>query len=419
MRGWHTFVPDDHPAAYLLTAAAVRERCARVMDAAEENRTAHFAFDPQRVGAAAEFVVDVTRERYPDLRVPYHSRWRHFEAGGLDRWRALASQAGLTGAEAARTAIDLVIPSVLLDAGAGPAWRYREAASGLLFSRSEGLAVASLSLFASGAWSCSRERPLRSDGGALANVAPATVAQAFQVDPNNPLLGIEGRTHLLRRLGLVATATPAVFGSPARLGGLYDYLAAHAPEGRISAEFVFQTLLRALLPVWPEHLRLAGVSLGDCWWHDAARRDPSDPADGFVPFHKLTQWLAYSLVEPLAEGGLKVTDLDTLTALPEYRNGGLLLDLGVLVPKHGHFGDLARAPLAVDAPAIVEWRALTVIALDRVADAVRARLGVDAAAFPLARVLEGGTWIAGRKVAGLLRPGGGPPLDVASDGTVF
>jgi hypothetical protein len=76
-------------------------------------------------------------------------------------------------------------------------------------------------------------------------------------------------------------------------------------------------------------------------------------------------------------------------------------------------------PWTVDAPSIVEWRALTVIGLDRLADAVRGELGVSAEAFPLARVLEGGTWSAGRRIAAQRRPGGGPPLNIVSDGTVF
>jgi hypothetical protein len=46
-------------------------------------------------------------------------------------------------------------------------------------------------------------------------------------------------------------------------------------------------------------------------------------------------------------------------------------------------------------------------------------LGVDAAAFPVAKLLEGGTWAAGRALAARLRPGGAPPLRVHSDGTVF
>ncbi len=417
--GWHTFVPDDHPAARLFRAEAVRERCARVMDAASRGATDHFRWNGDALPAAADFVAAVVRERYLDLRVPYHSRWRHFEAGGVDRFGELVRTAGLARAEAARARIDLVIPSVLLDAGAGGAWRYRDDAYGMTLARSEGLGVASLAMFAGGEWSALAHAPLRADAAALAAMTPAAIASAFQVTPDNPLIGVEGRAALLRRLGEVAAATPAVFGAHARLGSLFDYLAARADDGRLPAALLLATLLRALGPVWPSRLVLAGVRLGDCWQHDAACRDPSDPTDGLVPLHKLTQWLAYSLVEPLAEGGIEVTDLDALTGLPEYRNGGLLLDTGVLVPRRRSLTELGASPLPVDSPAVVEWRALTVIALDRLADEVRARLGLDAAAFPLARVLEGGTWHAGRRIAAERRPDGRPPLDVESDGTVF
>jgi hypothetical protein len=289
----------------------------------------------------------------------------------------------------------------------------------MTLARSEGLGVASLAMFAGGEWSAFAHAPLRADAAALAAITPAAIASAFQVTPDNPLIGVEGRAALLRRLGEVAAATPAVFGAPARLGSLFDYLAARADDGRLPAALLLATLLRALGPVWPSRLVLAGVRLGDCWQHDAACRDPSDPTDGLVPLHKLTQWLAYSLVEPLAEGGIEVTDLDALTGLPEYRNGGLLLDTGVLVPRRRSLTELGASPLPVDSPAVVEWRALTVIALDRLADEVRARLGLDASAFPLARVLEGGTWHAGRRIAAECRPDGRPPLDVESDGTVF
>jgi hypothetical protein len=57
--------------------------------------------------------------------------------------------------------------------------------------------------------------------------------------------------------------------------------------------------------------------------------------------------------------------------------------------------------------------------LDVIAPMVRERLGVSAEAFPLARVLEGGTWAAGRRIAASLRADGGSPIAVISDGTVF
>ena len=57
--------------------------------------------------------------------------------------------------------------------------------------------------------------------------------------------------------------------------------------------------------------------------------------------------------------------------------------------------------------------------IDRLADGVRARLGFDANRLPLAKVLEGGTWAAGRRIARARRPDGGPPFNIESDGTVF
>jgi hypothetical protein len=142
----------------------------------------------------------------------------------------------------------------------------------------------------------------------------------------------------------------------------------------------------------------------------------ADATNGLVPLHKLSQWLAYSLIEPLQWSGLTVSDIDGLTGLSEYRNGGLFVDTGVLRlrdpvdAERGH--DVASALL-------VEWRALTVALLDKLADEMRHRLGRDAQALPLAKVLEGGTWAAGRVIARQKRADGSPPLKVISDGTVF
>jgi hypothetical protein len=156
------------------------------------------------------------------------------------------------------------------------------------------------------------------------------------------------------------------------------------------------------------------VPLGDCWRHPSLKRD--DASDGLVPLHKLSQWLSYSLVEPLQEAGVEVVELDGLTGLAEYRNGGLFIDMGVLELKDA--ADAARS-WRVDEPLVVAWRALTVALLDEIAPLVREALGVTAEQFPLARVLEGGTWAAGRVIARQRREGGGPPLTIVSDGTVF
>ena len=271
-------------------------------------------------------------KHYPDLAIPLHSRWRHFAIGGRDRWREREAQLDRVDRdELARIRFDLVIPSVLLDAGAGERWRWREPSSGEAFARSEGLALASLALFERGLLSSHLSQPLRADGAACARSSRAALAEAFQVDADNPLAGLEGRALLLNRLGAAIELDPERFGQPARLGNLYDYLKGQARDGKLAARTILITLLESLATIWPGRIALGGHNLGDVGRHPAARAD--DPTSGLVPFHKLSQWLAYSLIEPLEEAGIEVIDLDALTALAEYRNGGLLIDSGVLVPK--------------------------------------------------------------------------------------
>jgi hypothetical protein len=385
----------------LLNAAAVRERAHEMLDLALDGRVDGWRVDPGRLENAAELTARVTRDNYPDLAIPFHARWRHFVA-------AAPRLPDGPPAERARAAFDLVILSVLLDAGTGPGWRYRDPVSGGTFARSEGLAVASQRLMES--WT------LGAGGEALAALDTAVLARGFQAGEDNPLAGLEGRAALLRRLGTRVLARPDLFATPdgPRPGGLYDVLAARAAGGRLPAAAILELLLEALGPIWADRLTIDGLPLGDCWRHPAIRRD--DASDSLVPLHKLSQWLSYSLIEPLEAAGIEVVEIDGLTGLAEYRNGGLFVDTGVLVLTDA--ADAGRMHQVSD-PLIVAWRAMTVALLDRMAPLVRERLGVGAAEFPLARMLEGGSWAAGRRIAAELRPGRGPPFDILSDGTVF
>jgi hypothetical protein len=191
-------------------------------------------------------------------------------------------------------------------------------------------------------------------------------------------------------------------------------IAATAEGETIKATAILEAFLTHLGPIWPGRITLGGVNLGDTWRHPLV--DAPDATKGLIPFHKLSQWLSYSLIEPLEWAGYTVTDVDGLTGLPEYRNGGLFLDTEVIALKDPE--DAGRAH-AVDSLLVVEWRALTVALLDRIADLIRARLGFTAEDFPLAKALEGGTWATGRRLAKEKRGDGSPPLSVISDGTVF
>lgn len=401
---------------YLRSPAAIRERTRTVLAAAERGVTEHFAVDRAKLQTAADYVIDVIRAEYPALNIPYHSRWRHFTVGGTDRWAGLDRKlAGIGALARARLQVDLAITSVLLDAGAGPAWRYQEAASGNSFARSEGLAVASFDMFVAGAFSGDPKDPLRADAEGLSRIEATTLAQFFQVTRDNPLVGLEGRAALLRNLGAALKANTTIFGRERpRLGNMADYLLAQARDQKLQASAILAAVLEGLGPIWPARTIIGGVNLGDVGRHPAVQT--GDLTDTLVPFHKLSQWLSYSLLEPLEGAGISVEGLDALTGLPEYRNGGLFIDLGVIVPKHERV--LSQRHDAAS-ELVVEWRALTLQLLDALADPLRAKLGATAQDMPLAKILQGGTWTAGRKIAAQLRKDGRPPISVDSDGTIF
>ena len=408
---------DADAARSLLSAKAVRERAHEMLVAGLEDRLEHFTVDTASLSSAAQVVGELIRVNYPDLNVPFHARWRHFIVGARDLWAERAALAIWDSpAKKARAEFDLAITSVLLDAGAGTSWHYLDSATEQVVSRSEGLAVASLRMFEAGAFSSDEYEPLRADAERLMLLKPEEVADGFQSMVGNRLVGVEGRAALLAQLGATVVANPGVFAREdrARPGGLYDYLAAQAEDGRLPAPRILEALLEHLGPIWPSRMTLGGVPLGDTWWHPAVKRD--DATNGLVPIHKLSQWIAYSLIEPLQWSGITVTDIDGLTGLAEYRNGGLFVDSGVLRLRNP--GE-AMHPQPVDGTLVVEWRALTVALLDQIAMLIRDQRSLTIEEFPLARVLEGGTWAAGRLLARDKRPDGSPPIAVLSDGTVF
>ncbi|KAI0628934.1 DUF1688-domain-containing protein [Trametes polyzona] len=428
-------------AAYLRTLPAIRERCGRVHALAQKGELEYFEYHPEKERDAAAFCVEIIKRDFGTnfAAIPPHGRWRHLDAGRprvgplIGRWRAV----GTDSREITRRLLDLFLVSVLLDAGAGSAWAYTEPESGQAFARSEGLGVASVAMFEKGFFSGDPARPHQVDAEGLAKITAPRVAEAMQVSEANPMVGLEGRTSLLVNLSKALKANETYFGTSARPGNLVDFLEAGAiqAEGgkrRVHVFALWTALIDGLAPIWPAtRTTLAGISLGDVWPCNALKKhSPAGAAEGdeLVPFHKLTGWITYSLLEPLEKVlGWSFEGTEHLTGLPEYRNGGLLVDLGVLTLRPGVL-DASLYPdpnsgiprLPPSHPAIVEWRAMTVIELDRIADEIRKQLGLTREQLTLAQVLESATWKGGREIAKQKRPAtGGPPIDIESDGTVF
>lgn len=363
---------------------------------AERGKLPGWQIDLAALPGVSRLVCEVTRDRYPDLRIPIHGRRLHFRVGDVDLWESRPRPPARD--EAIRSDVELIVISVLLDGGSGARWRYCDSEIEQELTRSEGLAVASYRAWMGGVFSNGASPG--ADSRALTNLSTGDLAAVFQVSPDNPLVGVEGRTELLRSLGRASSGWPGQ-----RVGGLYDLLADQADaSGNLSAVSLLRTLLEQLSPLWPDSMVAHGQCLGDVWPH---------PLLGLVPFHKLNQWLAYSLIEPLDTAGITINDLDRLTPLAEYRNGGLLIDGGVLTPSAPKWRT-TRHP--VSSPLVVEWRALTVALICRLAESLRENLGKN---LSMAEVLEGGTWAAGRRLAAAARPDSRPPVSVISNGTIF
>ena len=407
----------------LLSAGEVRRRCHLIGEMAMNGNANWFTVNQPRISRCVKLVRDTCLKYYPDItkgqKIPLHSRWRHFNIDHINLWEHYTSSFAGSRLDLARSAVDLVFLSVLLDAGAGEKWHYQDPVTGNLLSRSEGLAAASIDLFFNHAARSEGSQGWILDAEGLASVTRVKLGRVFQSSTENPLSGLSGRAGLLQGLAL-ALDSPANRGAGyIRPGSIVDECLDLSKRSllmkrQIDITDVLEIVLTRFGSIWPDGYRVGETNLGDCGYHSAL--DIPGPTSGIIPFHKLSQWLTYSLIEPLQWAGLQVVNLDGLTGLPEYRNGGLLIDTGVLQPQDPK---LMNSVLAPECEAVVEWRALTVYMLDRIAADLRKSLKLGKKRLPLSSVLQGGTWIAGRELASRLREDSSPPLRIAINGTVF
>ncbi|KAJ4353359.1 uncharacterized protein N0V89_005087 [Didymosphaeria variabile] len=430
----------DPQVKYLLSLEAVRDRAKIVGEAAKLGKLSHFDVHEDRLPAVADYVTGVIKRDYgPDRfsEIPPHGRWQHFEVGNRPRIDDLLSQwkaEGHDDKELTRRLIDLFFVSVLLDAGAGDHWRYVEPGTEQTYERSEGIAVASLYMFKEGAFASSQSNKMIVDGKGLERLTPSTLASGFQITAHNPMLGVDSRASLLKSLGSSLLAHADVFGASGRPGNIVDHMLETATDASALSILDFWDVLQDLLiPIWPRDRTVVnGYPIGDAWPLSTLRSASSSAslpntsdADFIQPFHKLTQWLTYSLTVPFTRL-LNVTwkHMESMTALPEYRNGGLFVDLGVLSVKPASLerglaaSGSALPQFGAGDDAVVEWRAMTLVLIDKLYEMVKGRMeGVD---LSMAQLLEAGTWKSGREVAKEKRPDTkSSPILIESDGTVF
>ncbi|KAH8833764.1 hypothetical protein DL96DRAFT_1578319 [Flagelloscypha sp. PMI_526] len=365
-------------ARYLRTLPAIRERCTRVHTLGKEGKLQYFDYHPEKEPEVVDFCANIIQRDFGSEygKIPPHGRWRHLDTGRariqglLDGWSA--SSPAPDTKEQTRRLLDLFLVSVLLDAGAGNEWGFHEKESQTRYIRSEGLGVASFHMFNDALFSSNPQNPHQVDAEGLATLTASSVALGLQANEANPMVGLDGRAALLTRLSGALKDSPEYFGPDGRPGNLLDRLEKESIEegGKrlVPISALWAILIEGLNPIWPaSRTKLGDIALGDVWPCSALKTPSSEDGDDLVPFHKLTGWLTYSLIEPIEKLlGWKFHGIEDMTGLPEYRNGGLLLDLGVLSlkPNALPIDPSSGLPKAKPShPAIIEWRALTVIEL--------------------------------------------------------
>ncbi|KAI1091712.1 DUF1688-domain-containing protein [Rostrohypoxylon terebratum] len=458
--------PSLDAAGYLKSLGSIRERSKIITDKALNNSLNHFDVDMAKFPDVVTFVCRIIKRDFdpPFSTIPSHGRYQHFCVGGRDRIANLLATfpQNVDSTEKCRSLIDLFLVSVLLDAGAGTSWSFKSAENGRMYRRSEGLAVASLEMFKTGLFSGNPNNKFQVDKDGLRKLTVEQLAKGMQSRPGNELAAIEGRAQLLVRLASALEEKTEYFGDDGRPGNLIDYLLSHPTTQATSNPVVvlpvlWNALMSGLANIWPlSRTAIDGVPLGDAWPCSSMPQQTTAPTspnlspfpnaqgaaawESILPFHKLTQWLTYSLMQPMQNLlRIQFAGTELLTGLPEYRNGGLFIDLGVLTLKPidnerglQHYNEHCQrtgskgvevAPMFEPGDdVIVEWRGVTVGFLDKLLVEVNKTLKneLNGEELTLAQLLEAGSWKGGREIAEVSRPNTkGPPILIESDGTVF
>lgn len=391
----------------------IRKKCKQIFSLSLEGQ-GYFKINLNKLDDVVQFVCEVILNKYPELNIPFHSYWNHFQSGNVNRMSEFHEKVELLSQqEITKTKLALITISVLLEGSAGLRWRYREEKKE--YSRAEGQAVACFRMFMSGLFSNYHDNHLRVDAEKLLSLSLSDLEQGFQSGENNVLVGLDRRLKLLHKLGQILQNNATYFGAEnPRLGNILDFFQelSACNGNKLTAAQIFYHIQQSLGILWAGKVEISGINLGDTYIHPGL----GEGLSSLIPFHKLAQWLTYSLLEPLTENGLTIHKIDELTGLAEYRNGGLLLDSGLITLKDANLKDVVHP---VESELVIEWRALTITLLDELGKLVAEKLGKTRVEFPFVKVLEGGTWWAGRILAQKLREDGSPPLKVQSDNVIY
>jgi hypothetical protein len=389
------------------TLPKIRERASMVYDYVNSHQASYFWLDERKLPTLAKEVIAYMDKQYPNGEVPYHSRFRHIEMDNINRLAVLRDALSLGDKEWVNCVFEWLILSVFLDAGAGSTWRFYDTIVGKYYQRSEGLALASLALM--GYFYHPNHDKVGVSTALIERLSEKEFEDIYQVTEDNPLVGTTGRYALLQSIGALLTHHRL-----SRLADFLNKLTRRMPNKVCFVDSLFNQLVKFFSPIWAITYPELPHLVGDIGVYPFIKS--TEKMSDWVPFHKLTQWLTYSLIEWFEQSGYTIESSSLLTGLPEYRNGGLFVDSGVMGLNNAQNKNQYHFPTS---PLVVEWRALTIVLLDKLATEIGGMMTLPEDVLPLSKILQGGTWSLGREKAYQRSPTGQSPILIKSDGNIF
>ncbi len=388
-----TKAQNDNGLLETFKAERVRLVANNLLDRALADKLDHVSVDISKLDQALIQVLEITKQTYPDFQIPPYGVWRLFEAGGVDRWSALASARNFQSAdELLAAASDLAILAAYMDVHTPQGWSYEDTMAGTEVKGREAAAFAVINMFAAGSFSSDPVDPFRVDADALIRLEIEELVNGLQLSAEQEGDFFKLLQRHLKRFGEALALRPDLFGEgqSTRPGNLVVKIGSEG-WGSVDAAVLLDRLLQSLAPLWEGGAAEGDVSFGDSFAHPVK----ANPANqDIVPFHLTAQSMVYSLVEPLAWAGYEVDELDTLTGPGDAEHTGLFVSTGVLSMK-SETDDLSDDQ-ALDRQ--TELRAVTIALTDRLAAMLRKELDVEQEQLPLSCILEGGTSRAGAAI---------------------
>ncbi|MBO0345675.1 DUF1688 family protein [Roseibium sp. CAU 1637] len=351
----------------------------------------------ERLAPLAQLLAEGMERAFPDMQMPPLGCWRWLEADDTDRWGIVASGVGfVTAEEMLIAAADLAVLTAVMNIDVAPTWRFEDPFTGNDVNGEKGLAIAALTLMSRGYFSADPARSFQVNAEALLALSEEELGPALQMEGDDHSQALQCMTGHLQRFGEVVGLRSDLFSQKGALRPGHGVLKVWQEADRMAVDtgMLFKTLFNGLAPLWTGGAERGDLILADAW-EDFPADDVEPAPSRILSFQAPLVSIAYSLLEPLAWAGIEMENLEVLPPIADFDHVALLIGAGVLELEASD-AELGEAEAQATGLAL---RALSLAAVDGLAEELRRIFLADGAMLPMTVVIATGTRPAARAAA--------------------